>query len=61
MDLFLILVVSISFVGVAWHAARWAFRMDKTDPRPMRLSRKARAQLEAQFQEIIDDLRKDTQ
>jgi len=61
MDLLLILVVSAAFVGVAWHAARWAFHMDKKYPRPMRLSRKARARLEARFNEIIDDLRKDTQ
>jgi len=61
MDLFLILMLSAAFVGAIWHAARWAFHMDKKYPRPMRLSRKARARLEAQFQEIIDDLRKDTQ
>jgi len=61
MELFLILVLSAAFVGVTWHAVRWALGMDKKYPRPMRLSRKARARLEAQFQEIIDDLRKDTQ
>ena len=61
MELFLILVVSAAFVGLIWHAAMWAFHMDAKYPRPMRLSRKARARLYARFEEIVDDLRKDTQ
>ena len=66
MELFLTLVFSAAFVGILWHAARWAFHMDRTDqstrsPRNPRLSRKARARLYARFEEIVDDLRKDTQ
>ena len=60
-ELFLTLVLSAAFVGLIWHAARWAFHMDAKYPRPKHRRRKDQTRINAQFEEIVDDLRKDTQ
>jgi len=58
MELFLTLVFSAAFIGLLWHAARWAFRTDAKYPRPKHRRRKDQPRIDEQFDEIIEPLRK---